>query len=145
MSKARAQARSAEVSDKPADDRMRLILGALDAVFPEVLKKAFFTGAGMLFLTEEGVRKTLSEMRYPREIVNFIVEQTNRSRRELFGIVKDEVRGFLKKIDPAREMRRILDGMTLEVAMQLKFKADQNKATVSPGLKASVRRRKERP
>ena len=43
--------------------------------------------AGMtaLFVTEEGIRGALGEMRLPKEALAYLAQQTDKTRRELFG------------------------------------------------------------
>ena len=72
--------------DPPADgtdESSELSLGKLfDAYVPETVKRALFTGAGMLFMTEEGVRKAVSEFNLPREAVSYLIKQSEKGKVE---------------------------------------------------------------
>ena len=67
------------------------VIKVFDAMLPDIVKKAIFTGAGMIFLTEEGIRKLMAEFNLPREAVNYVVKQSEKSKKELFGIIQKEV------------------------------------------------------
>jgi hypothetical protein len=87
----------------------------LDSLLPEMVKRALFLGAGMLFMTEESVRKVLGEINLPREAVSYIMKQSEKSKTEFFSIFQRELNRFLTHIDVARLSREIMDGVSVEV------------------------------
>ena len=113
-----------------------------DHMFPEIVKKAIFTGAGMVFLTEEGIRKLLAEFNLPREAVNYVVKQSEKSKKELFGIVQKEMQRFFDNIDLSKQVKNVLDGMTFEVKAEVTIRSKEEKLTTAVK-KSRVRRKKK--
>lgn len=112
----------------------------VELVMPDIVRKAFLTGAGMLFLTEEGIRKAVSDLNLPRDAVQFLVKQSRESKDELFEIVQKELNRFLSAIDVTKHAKEILDGMSLEVKTSITIRADEDR--VKPELKAGIRPKK---
>jgi hypothetical protein len=107
----------------------------LDTFLPETLKRALFMGAGLLFLTEEGIRKNLSEFNIPREAVNYLVKQSEKSKKELLTIFQREINRFFSRIDPIRLSKEVLDGISLEVKTQITFRTKGKDDTLTPTVK----------
>jgi hypothetical protein len=59
------------------------------------------------------------------------VQQTERTRRELFRVVSDEIKGVLKKTDLTRELRRALQGMKVQVRAEIRFVDEREQAEVN--------------
>jgi hypothetical protein len=104
----------------------------LDGVLPESLKRALFMGAGMLFLTEESIRKGMSEFNIPREAVNYLIRQSEKSKRELFQIFQRELNRFLSAIDPTRLTKEVLDGISLEINTKITFRTGKEDGALIP-------------
>ncbi len=100
-------------SEKISDSTFRK---SLDHFLPELVKRAVFLGAGMLFMTEEGVRKVLGEINLPREAVNYIIKQSEKSKTEFFTIFQRELNRFLSRIDITRLSKEVLDGISVEMS-----------------------------
>lgn len=88
---------------------------------PESIRKAVVGGLSAVLMTEEGIRNAVSDMRLPKEAINFLAQQTERTRRELYRMVTDEVKGFLDNIDISGVMRKAMAGMRVEVKAEIKF------------------------
>lgn len=86
----------------------------LDAWLPEAVRRALFIGAGTLLLTEEGIRKALGEFNLPRELVSYVVRQSEKSKGEVLAILQKEISRFLSRVDAARILREVLDGVSFE-------------------------------
>jgi hypothetical protein len=69
---------------------------------PDLLRRVVGLGFSGFFLTEEVVRKTLGE-KLPREWIEFAVEQSERTRRELIDPRPDS------EAEPARAFRVTVD------------------------------------
>jgi hypothetical protein len=91
-------------------------LGRLfDAYVPEALKRALFTGAGMLFMTEEGIRRAVSEFNLPREAVNYLIKQSEKGKAEFLANLQKEMHWFLSRIDAAHLLKGLLDDLSVDV------------------------------
>jgi len=118
------------------------IIKVFDAMLPDIVKKAIFTGAGMIFLTEEGIRKLMAEFNLPREAVNYVVKQSEKSKKELFGIIQKEVRRFFSAIDFPTQVREILDGMTFEVKADITIRSGDGEIRTEVKTKGKKRSKK---
>ena len=111
-----------EIDDPDAGDEdgeSRRAKGLTDS-----LRKAAVAGMSALFVTEEGIRGALGEMRLPKEALAYIAQQTDKTRRELFGAVTDELKKFLSGVDLPGELRKALKGLKLEVKAEVRFVED---------------------
>ena len=135
-------------SDKVTDSTIRK---TLDALLPEVLKRAMFMGAGMLFTTEEGVRKALGDFNYPKEAVNYIIKQSEKSKNEFFTIFQRELNRFLSRIDVTRLSKEVMDGISVEVHAKITLRTKDDQAVLpikveklkAPGSKKKTRAKKK--
>ncbi len=130
-------------ADAPSD----LSLGKLfDAYVPETVKKALFTGAGMLFMTEEGVRKAVSEFNLPREAVNYLIKQSEKGKAEFFANLQKELHWFLSRIDTAQVVKSVLDDLSLDVqaTITLRTKNQAGKPSAEQSRKKAPARKKKK-
>jgi hypothetical protein len=123
-----------------------LSLGKLfESFVPETLKRALFTGAGMLFMTEEGIRKAVSEFNLPREAVNYLIKQSEKGKAEFFANLQKEMHWFLSRIDAAHLVKSVLDDLSLDVQAKITLrtkKQRQEPAAEVDRKKAPARKRK---
>jgi len=96
---------------------------------PDFVKKVFFAGVGAFFMTEEGVRNTLSELKLPKEIIYSFIQQTSNTRKELLKLVTGELRSYLSTVNVHGELQKILTGLNVEIKAQVKFIPNQENGT----------------
>ena len=63
---------------------------------PEIVRRAVLTGVGALFMTEEGIRNLVGDMKMPKDALAFLMAQAERTRGEVARVVTQEVRRFLE-------------------------------------------------
>jgi hypothetical protein len=129
------------------DESADMSLGKLfDAYVPETVKRALFTGAGMLFMTEEGIRGALSEFNLPRDAVNYLIKQSEKGKDEFFANLQKEMRWFLSRIDAAQLLKNVLDDLSLDVqaTITLRTSKDSGKPAAEVKLKKATSRKKKR-
>lgn len=102
--------------DFPSDEQ-----DAGRARLPDSIRKALLGGISAVMMTEEGIRSALGDMRLPKEALSYLAQQTDKTRRELFRSVSDEVKGFLKGIDLTGELRKALTGLKVSVKAEVTF------------------------
>ena len=90
-------------------------------LLPKTLQKALLSGVSAVLMTEEGIRNALGDMRMPKEAIGYLVQQTERSRKDLFQAVSSEVKGFLGDVDLPGAVRKALIGMKVEVRANIRF------------------------
>ena len=136
-----------QFSQQPGKSSDTPLRKTIDTYLPEIVKRALFLGAGMLFMTEESVRKVLGEINLPREAVGYIMKQSEKSKAEFFAIFQRELSRFLSRIDVARMSREIMDGISVEVnaKITLHTKEEGSKLPIKiDSFKASRQPRKSR-
>jgi hypothetical protein len=103
----------------PADELPRL--GAVG----DLVRRAVMAGVGAVFLTEEGIRKTVSELKLPKEALGYLTNQADRTRREASRIVRKELRRFLNSEAFRDQVAHFLSGMTLEIKAEIRIKPQE--------------------
>lgn len=94
----------------------------LSARAGEALKKALAAGVGAVFLTEEGIRHMVSDMKLPKEALSYLLQQTDRTRKDIFEAVSKEVKKYLRSKELEKLLSQMLEHFTIEVKAEIKFK-----------------------
>lgn len=93
--------------------------GRLPAV-PELVRRVLSIGLSGFFLTEEAIRKALGDA-VPRDWTDFVVSQSDRTRKEFLERLSFEIGQSLENIDVARVLTELLEGRTLEVNAEIRL------------------------
>ena len=93
-------------------------------VIPEFVKKAIMTGIGAVFMTEEGLRGALSEMKVPKDAMSSLVAQADKTKREVIQSLARELRSFLQDLELEDLLRHALEGTTFEIHTTIKVTRD---------------------
>ena len=101
----------------------------------DLLKRAVLTGVGALFMTEEGIRNAVGELKLPKDMLSFLLAQADRTRGDVARVVTQEVRRFLESDTLQKQVWKILTGITLEVNATI-----QLKPSGEPGIKVAIKR-----
>lgn len=120
---------------EPSDD-----IKKLSGLVPDIVRRAVLTGVGALFMTEEGLRGLVGEMKLPKDALGFLLAQADKTRTEVARVVTSEVRRFLESETLRREIWKLLTGVTLEVNASI-----QLKPSGEPGFKAKLKTKKKDP
>lgn len=105
----------------------------------EVLRRLFYTGAGALFATEEGVRKIAGDL--PKDAANFLVTQAQHTKDEALRVVAIELRRFLDKVDLQEVVRKVLANVVLEVKAEIRFVPAESGIKIEGKPKVALKRR----
>jgi hypothetical protein len=97
---------------------------------PEIVRKAVITGLGALFMTEEGVRTLVKDLKLPKEIVGFITSQADRTKGEVTRIIGDEIRRFFESAALREEFLKLLSRMTIEIRADVRLRPDGERAVI---------------
>src|SRR5438270_7019049 len=122
-----------EDDDLPPEEMKRL-----SGIVPDIVRRAVLTGVGALFMTEEGLRNLMGEMKLPKDALAFLLAQADKTRTEVARVVTSEVRRFLESETLRREIWKVLTGVTLEVNATI-----QLKPSGEPGIRAKVKSKKK--
>src|ERR1700704_2851267 len=61
----------------------------------DLMKKALISGVGALFMTEEGIRNLVGELKLPKELIGSVLAQADRTKQEVLRVMTEELRSFL--------------------------------------------------
>ena len=101
--------------DEPAPDT-----GGRLTALPDLVRRAFSLGFSGFFLTEEAIRKALGDT-IPRDWTDFLVDQSERARREFLERLSFEIAQSLDKVDVAAVLQELLEGRTLEIRAEIRL------------------------
>jgi hypothetical protein len=87
---------------------------------PELVRRVLSIGLSGFFLTEEAIRKALGDA-VPRDWTDFVVAQSDRTRKEFLERLSFEIGQSLENIDLARVLTELLEGRTLEVNAEIRL------------------------
>lgn len=104
---------------------------------PDLLKRGVLAGIGALFMTEDGVRSILGELKLPKEAAQFVINQVGKTKEDLFRMIASEIRAFLDSTNISEELRHALTGMSLEISTTVRFIPDKEK--LKPEMKSTVK------
>lgn len=88
---------------------------------PDVVKRGIVSGIGSLVMGEDGQRGGISDLKLPKEVVAHLVNQIERTKREVTLALARELRSFLNDVDVIGVLQRVLEGMTIDLHTQVKF------------------------
>lgn len=88
---------------------------------PDVMSRALVAGTGALFLTEEGIRNLVSEMKLPGDAVRQLLQQADSTKKDLFRFVGQEIRSFLEQSNLSQELVKVLAGITVNIQTTISF------------------------
>jgi hypothetical protein len=108
---------------KTRNDEPDLLIKAIDTLVPDMVKKLILVGIGGVMLTEEAVRKILSELNLSKEIVSLVVSQTNKAKDEVVRTVSDEFRQLIKKVNIKKELEKVLKDTKIKVQLEIDFES----------------------
>ncbi len=101
-----------------------------------------------MFTTEEGIRKIASDLKLPKDVANYLIQQAAASKDELFRVVGKELRGFLETVNISGELQKLLTSLSFEIKTEIRFiPNDEAIAGVKPDVKVgrmAFRRNRDR-
>ena len=112
----------------------------LSGLVPDIVRRAVLTGVGALFMTEEGIRNLVGDMKMPKDAIAFLMAQADKTRTEVARVVTQEVRRFLESETLRREIWKMISGVTLEVNASIHLKPSGE-----TGIRAKIRQKKKDP
>jgi hypothetical protein len=93
---------------------------ARPGVLPDVLRRMMALGFSGLFSTEAALRSALGDT-VPREWVEFLSDQSERTRAEFAQRLAEELGRVLEQVDLVELAEQILEGRTIEVKAEFRL------------------------
>lgn len=96
-------------------DEQRSILGRV----PDMVKSMIVLSLGGVFMAEETVRKLAGDLKLPRDTMNLVIHQAERSRKELIEAVAREVGRALRAMELEKLIGRLGRDFEIEIDARL--------------------------
>lgn len=94
------------------------------------MKKALTVGVGALFLTEEGVRSLMGEVKLPKELLGGILDSANKTKSEFLQNLSRDVREkVIERIDPLALLQEFLTRNEVEFTVRMSVKPKKKNDT----------------
>ena len=106
-------------------------------LLPDLMRRVVGLGLTGFFTTEEAVRKALGDT-VPRDLLDFAVDQGERTRADFIERLAREIARNLGEVDLEAIVDRALEGHTLEVEASIRFVRKASGAASGPSLRVRV-------
>jgi len=93
---------------------------------PDLIRRGLTLGFTGFFMTEEAIRKALGDS-VPRDVIEYVLEQSERMRNEFLERTSKEFGKALSAMDPAEIVTRLVEGRTIEVTARFRILNDDRK------------------
>jgi hypothetical protein len=90
-------------------------------VLGDMARKALMTGIGAVFMSEEALRGQLAEMKLPKEAMGYVVNQADKTKREIIEVVGREARNFFGRLEVDKVVGKLLVGTTIEINTKIRI------------------------
>ncbi len=87
----------------------------------DVIKKVFAAGVTAAFVTEESLRQYLADLKLPKDILQLLLNQAQKSKEELVGRVSKEIVGILQNIDVVKEVSKFAETHRFKVTAEIEI------------------------
>src|SRR5208337_2256420 len=93
----------------------------LEGVIPELLKRAIEIGVDRAQDAPESLKHFVGEMKLPKEMVGYMLQQIDETKNGLFRVVANEIRDFLEHTNISSEMKKMLTTVQFEINTTVRF------------------------
>jgi hypothetical protein len=93
----------------------------LEGVIPDLLKRAIEIGVDRAQDAPESLKHFVGELKLPKEIVSYILQQVDETKNGLFRVVASEIRDFLDHTNISGEMKKMLTTVQFEINTTVRF------------------------
>ncbi len=138
---------TSEPDGGPELDDSEVDRGRLERIIPDLVKRILEAGLDRLSDSPDSVRRLVSELRLPREVLNSILSQIDETKGGLYRVVAKEVRDFLGQTNFADELTRALTSLSFEIRTEVRFIPNDARGRPTPDVrsKVSVKKRPSTP
>lgn len=119
--------------------------GSRPRAVSDLFRKVIVSGVGALFMTEEGIRSLVKELKLPKEVIGAVLAQADRTKGEVVRVVGTEVRSFLESTRMREDLLDLLTQLRFEVKAEVGIKRREEESRVfEPAVKAKVEVKREK-
>ena len=126
-----------EQHEAQGGERSRLS-GPLESIFQEAVRRATALGLSGFFLTEEAVRKALTDT-VPKEWVDYISRQSEDVRSDAIDRLVSEFGAWLRSLDLPAALRSVLEDY--EISAKVEISAGRKRSDPAVSLQVARRRK----
>ena len=101
-----------------SDEKLR------EKVVNEVVRKAIDKGGEVVDVTEDSIKRVLGELQTGRELTDKVLGRLDEMKVEAGRAVGEEISKFLSQVEVSNEVKKVLNGMVLDVRTEVRFKYD---------------------
>ena len=130
--------KSRETDTRGKDPELRPPPGPLESLFQEAIRRATALGLSGFFLTEEAVRRALTDT-VPREWVDYVNRQSDDVRRDMVDRLASEFGIWLRTLDLSEVLQKVLEDY--EISAQIDISADRKRTDPAVSLKVARHRK----
>ena len=102
-----------------SDEKLR------ERVVQEVVRKAIDKGGEVVDVTEDSIRRVLSELQSGKEFTDKVLNKLDDIKIDAGNAIRDEISNFLASVEMNQEIQKVLNGMVVDVHTQVRFKFDE--------------------
>jgi len=120
---------------------------AMDALMPDVVKKLILVSIGGVMLTDETIRKILSDLNLSKEIVSIILQQSNKAKDEIYRMVKSEFHSLINRVNIENEIRKIMQDTKVRVQLEIDFESKKKGdpfLSIQPKITKKIKKRQSK-
>lgn len=85
----------------------------------DTVKKLFSVGLGAAFMTEESIRKSLGELKLPKDVIQFVLQSANKGKEELVMRVGKEIGTLISHIDIVSEASKFVETHKFKISAEI--------------------------
>ena len=109
-----------DLDDAPPDDREGGFGSRSSKMLGDLARRALMTGIGAVFMSEETLKSSLTDMKLPKEAMGYVVAQADRTKKEIVAAIARETREFLSKLEVDKMLAKALVGNTIEISTRIR-------------------------
>ena len=98
--------------------------GGLRGRATDFMRKALVAGVGALFMTEEGIRSLVGELKLPKELIGVLLSQADRTKQDVVRMLGEELRHFFESTQLHQEILKMLTDVTIEIKTEVRLRPD---------------------
>lgn len=106
-------------------------------LLPDLLRRGLAIGLSGVFTTNEALRRAFGDA-LPREWLDFVAAQSERTRSEFVERMAGELARSLETLDLADAAERVLEGRTVEITARITLLPRSRRGTGGAGLRFSL-------
>tara|TARA_B100001093_G_C26724493_1_gene969299 strand:- start:347 stop:838 length:492 start_codon:yes stop_codon:yes gene_type:complete len=120
------------------DDKMK------ESMVADVLRRALTKGNEVVDVTEDSVRKILSDFSMARELSDRVGAKLDDYRGEVTRVLSHELSAFFERVDLGAELRKVLEEFTIEIKTEVSFNAREKQSNEGASKQAGAAAKSKR-